>query len=133
MNGTPEDFKKKIEELLKGNGKPKYQSGDIRGSTPDEVDEDVAFATEKALAELEKIRRAFLDLQDAMKDLAIAEHIKPGIELVGGSLQGLHQLLLDDVDVDKLTTQGRSEYMEAQKIRAQILAHVYKKYKGGKS
>ncbi len=124
----PDDFKKKIEDLL-GGDKPKYKSGDLRSGKASETDPDVKFATEKALEELETIRQAFLKMQEMIKGLSITEHIKPGIDVVAGSLNGINELILDDIDVDKLSPQGQEDYMQAQRIRAAILAQVYQKYK----
>ncbi len=127
LGETPEDAPKGGDQ----NEKPKAKKEDNskRALSPEEVDADITFATEMALGELERIMTKIRELEDEMEDMAIVDDISPLITVVSNGLKSLADILMDNVDVGKLTPQGKRDYKQAQRIRAHILARVHNKYK----
>ncbi len=97
--------------------------------TPEEADAEIAFATEMALDELERIMAKVREVEEEMEDMAIADDIVPLISVINNGLESLYDILVDNVDLSKLTPQGKRDYKQAQRIRAHILARVHNKYK----
>jgi len=110
------------EQFLKaiGQGKPEQ---------PSQADLDVVNkATEIAKDELEQMRLEFLKFQEATKDLVIFSQLKPAIHVLGDAMKSLYELMSDNIDVAQLSSQGKDEYLRAQRVRAAILAKIHQHY-----
>lgn len=136
FNGNSnEDFKEEVMEFLKNyeeeEKKKSYESGDLRADVPSSeiTDEQIEFATQKAFEELEQIRRAFTKFQEEIEHLEITKHTKHGIGALAEMFQAITELLKNNVNEGELSEEGKLDYVRAQRVRAEILAQVYNRYK----
>lgn len=111
--------------------KPKPVIKKVKGSSeqPKETSEMIDYATEKALEELELLRLAFLDFQEQIASLVVYQYLTPQIEYLGEQCLDMAELIQNEIDQAKLSSEGKEKFNELQRLRARILASVYQKYR----
>lgn len=92
-------------------------------------DEDQTHSTEVALDELECIREEFYEYQVRISHLAIYPYIYQDIENFVNSCIEMKDMIEDNIDVKKLSSEGKKDYDELQKVRQRILSTIFNYYK----
>jgi hypothetical protein len=92
------------------------------------------FATAMAMEELEQIRAAFIEFQERVSSLMLYNYMTTPFEQFAEYASDLTEAINDHIDESKLTPDTLKKYKSIKKLRAQILANIYNKYKykGGK-
>ena len=85
-------------------------------------------ATKIAQEELQTMRNEYIKFQEATKHLVVFNQLKPAIHMLADAMKGLYELITDTIEVDKLSQQGKEEYLRAQRTRAAILARIHQHY-----
>jgi hypothetical protein len=120
-----EELKKVIEDLYTDQSPtPKKQK---KANMPDEK---IQYAVEKALAELEVVRQAFLAFQDEISELAITPFLMGSIEEFSEACIDIIEVLNNNFDPSKMSNATREKYKELQALRIRILTTIYLHYKG---
>jgi hypothetical protein len=137
-----ESFKGSIEDFftsIKPKDRPKAQVIDEKPKVPklkvklpdveEQTEEQITYAVEMALKEMDHVRSDFLDFQKRIQDLALYPYIFPDIERFVESCKDMMDMLGDNINIEDLTPEGRRDYEELQKVRARILSSIYNHYK----
>lgn len=137
-----ESFKGSIEDFftsIKPKDRPKAQVIDEKPRVPklkvklpdveEQTEEQITYAVEMALKEMDHVRSDFLDFQKRIQDLALYPYIFPDIERFVESCKDMMDMLGDNINIEDLTPEGRRDYEELQKVRARILSSIYNHYK----
>lgn len=91
------------------------------------VEEEAAILL--AQDEMETVREAFLDFQDAIANTALYPYLFPEFEEMGESFKEMVELVEDSIDQSELTEAGKKDYERMLKVRNRILSSVYNFYK----
>lgn len=86
---------------------------------------------EKAYEELEFIRTKFIEFQDSISELAIAEYVMPAIEQFAIYAASISQVLNDDyIDEEiEMNEIDKRKLKDLKKFKAQILSSINNRYK----
>jgi hypothetical protein len=96
---------------------------------PEQTAQEVLDSIELTKGDIEYIREEFYEFQSAISNLPIYPYIYEDIERFVESCIEMSDMIEDNIDKDKLSTTGRLDYEEMQKVRARILSSIYNYYK----
>lgn len=80
------------------------------------------------LEEMEQVRQAFLDFQDAISHLVVYSYLYPHIEQFASIAEDLVDLIEHNIDKDDLTDVGLVDYEKLMRIRNRLLDQIKNKY-----
>ena len=125
----PEDsFKDFIDSLFTTDSEQKSTKKLALPAVPqlEEKEEQVLLALTED--ELEDVREAFLDFQEAIDGTCLYEYLYPHIEHFAEIAEHLDALIHNKIDMDDLSEIGEKDYVKVQEIRLRILNAIKKKY-----
>lgn len=96
---------------------------------PAQTTEQQAAALKFAKEEMEQIRKSFLNFTDEVNDTVMYSYLYPYIEDFVERCKQMQVLISDDIDQDKLTEHGLTDYEQMRKIRGTILSTISDKHK----
>jgi hypothetical protein len=152
MEDNTERYKAKIEEIFKNlelekrlkeanKEEEQYQASlpnksskkrTVKAEYVDETSDKAIqeFCKRKALEELEIVREAFLEFQEVIRDLVILDQLTPQIAEFAQYAASIVELIDEDLDAQPNFGEDTQYKLAAiKKIKAQLFARLYNKYK----
>lgn len=96
---------------------------------PEQTKQEQQASIKLAKEEMEMIRKSFLNFTDEVNDTVMYSYLYPYIEDLVERCKQLQILISDDIDKDKLTEYGLTDYEQMRKIRGTILSTISDKNK----
>lgn len=132
----PNDQVKNFIESLFADNLPKDTSKEHRSSfkleipdAPPMTEAEIKLALKIVQDEFAAYKREFMEFQDKVSDMGIYSYLFPSLDDFGDACQDLLDLIENNFDKKKFTDAGEEKHKEAMKIRANILAVIYNKYR----
>ena len=130
MEKEIDKFKKIVDEIFENLDKLKDKEGKsiINSKTVKFKSNEEKAAIEKAMEELEEIRLAFLDFQSRIQNFVLFNYMTSLLEQFAEYASNLVEIIVNNIDESKLTTDSLVKYKSIKKLRIQILSSIHNKY-----
>lgn len=128
-NEDTENYKRIVEEL--------FEKLDMDKNEPEPTAciFDDATSVKAALAELEEIRKAYIEFQSKTSHFVMFGYLNSAFENFAEYAADITEIIKDDIDETKLCKSTMNKYKKIKQLRSRILSSIAKRYgdKDGRS